>query len=136
MTGDGEGRNRVPRLGAAARDISGVDVKGSPVEVTLASGRAGVIFLTSSCEPCRVIWGSASSDLAIYLVTPSPTTESRRQVARLAPPGVTVVMSSEAWHEYGVGRAPWLVVVEDGRVAFDGPAPAGWAAIANAVRGT
>jgi hypothetical protein len=112
-----------------------VDVDGRPVEVALASGRSGVIFITSSCQPCRAVWGSASRDPALFLVTPSPTTESRRQVARLAPPGVAVVMSSEAWHEYGVGRAPWLVVVEDGRVVFDGPSPAEWPAIERAVRG-
>jgi hypothetical protein len=135
MPRGGEGPNRLPRLGASARDITGVDVNGRPVEVPLGSGRSGVIFLTSSCPPCQAIWGSASTDLALYLVTPSPTTESRRQVARLAPPGVTVVMSSEAWHEYGVGRAPWLVVVEDGRVAFDGPSPDGWPAVERAVRG-
>jgi hypothetical protein len=47
-------------------------------------------------------------------------------VAQLARPGQVVVMSSEAWHAYGVRRAPWLVIVEDGEVVVDAPAPAGW----------
>jgi hypothetical protein len=34
-------------------------------------------------------------------------------------------MSSEAWHAYGVRRAPWLVIIEDGLVAVDAPASSG-----------
>lgn len=78
-------------------------------------------FLTSSCQPCRPVW-AAVGDGAAVVVTPDPSTESRRKVAELAPDGVTVVMSSEAWFAYGAGPAPWKVTVSGGVVAWEGPA--------------
>jgi hypothetical protein len=60
------------------------------------------------------------------LVTPSPTTESAKQVAALAPAGIEVLMSSEAWHAYGVTSAPWYLVVVGGVVVAEGPAPGSW----------
>jgi len=87
-----------------------------------------LLFLTSSCEPCRAVW----SDLAgttcpgVVAVTPDATTEDARAVAAVA--GLSkVVMSTEAWLAYGVSRAPWAIVVENGLVVSDGPAspPAG-----------
>ncbi len=65
----------------------------------------------------------------LVIVTPSPSTESRRRVAGLAPPSVPVVMSSDAWHAYGVARAPWLTVLDGGVIAGEGPAPADWTAV-------
>jgi hypothetical protein len=41
----------------------------------------------------------------------------------LAPQGVSVLMSSEAWHAYEVSLAPWCVVTTDGTVVADAPAP-------------
>jgi hypothetical protein len=66
----------------------------------------------------------------LVIVTPSPTTESAKDVAALAPPGIDVLMSSEAWHAFGVTAAPWTVVVADGLIAIEGPAPAAPAEIA------
>jgi hypothetical protein len=37
-----------------------------------------------------------------------------------------VLMSSEAWHAYGVTAAPWYVVVAGGTVVAEGPAPSSW----------
>jgi hypothetical protein len=68
----------------------------------------------------------ATGEVPVILVTPSPSTESARQVAALAPAGMEVLMSSEAWHAYGVTAAPWYVVVASGVVEAEGPAPASW----------
>jgi len=95
-----------------------------------------VLFLTSSCYGCRVLWDGMARQSPktspargmppVVVVTPSPSTESARTVAGLAPEGLTVVMSSDAWHAYGVTRAPWCVVVAGGVVVADGPAPPTW----------
>jgi hypothetical protein len=69
---------------------------------------------------------AATGEAPVILVTPSPSTESAREVAALAPAGQEVLMSSDAWHAYGVTAAPWYVVVAGGVVVAEGPAPASW----------
>jgi hypothetical protein len=66
----------------------------------------------------------------VLLVTPSPSTESARDVAALAPDGIDVLMSSEAWHAFGVTGAPWFVVAEGGVIVAEGAAPEAAAEIA------
>ena len=85
------------------------------------SGR--LLFLTSSCVGCRPVWsGLGAERSAVLVVTPSPSTESARLVAELAPAGVQVVMSSEGWHAYGVTLAPWAVEIAGGTVVAEGAA--------------
>ena len=100
-----------------------------PCEVVLGSGRTVLLFLTSSCYGCRPLWDSLEDgerpvdDARLVLVTPSPSTESARDVAALAPDGTEVLMSSEAWHAFGVTAAPWFVVVAGGFVGPRVPRP-------------
>jgi hypothetical protein len=103
------------------------------MEVALGGGRRVLLFLTSSCDGCRQLWEAATGTAAdgdVILVTPSPSTESAKDVARLAPAGGEVVMSSEAWHAFGVTAAPWFAVVADGLIAAEGAAPATWEQVA------
>lgn len=95
---------------------------GSQVQVDIAAGRRELLFLTSSCSPCRAVWASLSPSSRVVVVTPSPSTESRRAVSRLAPEGVLVVMSSPVWFAFAPGPAPWRVVLVDGAVTEAGPA--------------
>jgi hypothetical protein len=113
---------REPRTGGEAVPIEGVDPSGEVVSVQVREGRTLLVFLTSSCQPCQPWWAGVPADHSIF-VTPSPATESRRRVSQVARSGQRVVMSSDAWHAYGVRRAPWLVIVEDGLIAVDSPAP-------------
>jgi hypothetical protein len=98
----------------------------------------GILFLTSSCEPCQAIWAGMDDSPArtdMVVITPGPDTESRRAVERRAGPGIPVIMSSAGWFGYGVSRAPWLVVAEAGIIAFEGPMPSNWAAVVTLVEG-
>lgn len=79
-----------------------------------------LVFLTSDCRECKQCWSDATA--ADVLVTPDPATDSRRTVARLAPDGATVVMSSPAWHAYGISKAPWRVRIRGGEILSSGPA--------------
>jgi hypothetical protein len=120
--------HRDPRVGQQAVPIQGVDPRGGAVSVQVSGERLLIVFLTSSCRTCELLWTGDPPDGSV-LVTPSPSTESRRRVSQLARSGPVVVMSSEAWHAYAVRRAPWLVVVEHGLIAVDAPAPSRWEAI-------
>lgn len=113
---------RPSRLGQPAPPITGVDPAGRPLSLD-PEGRT-VYFLTSSCRPCRPLWDALSGNRSV-VVTPDPSTESRRKVAELAPPGVTVVMSSDTWFAYAAGPAPWVVTVSGATVVSEGPAAAG-----------
>ena len=98
------------------------------MSVQVSEGKLVIVFLTSSCRTCEPLWTGAPP-VGSILVTPSPSTESQRRVGQLARSGPVVVMSSEAWHAYGVRRAPWLVIVEEGVITVDAPAPSGWDSI-------
>ncbi len=105
------------------QEIEGPAPEGSPVRVDVARGRRVVWFMTSSCRPCLDVWPVLRSGDVV--VTPSPSTESSRKVASLAPDGVTVVMSSDVWFAFGPGPAPWRVVLQDGEVVEAGSGQAG-----------
>ncbi|HLH99417.1 MAG TPA: hypothetical protein VKV06_01435 [Acidimicrobiales bacterium] len=119
--------------------ISGTAPDGSPTEVDVAEGRHLVAFLSGGCKPCRMYWkglGERRPELAgtpVVIVTPDPSTEPRRGIARLAPKGVPVVMSTTTWFGFGAGAAPWFAVVDDGTVTAGGNAPT-WADLAALVR--
>lgn len=113
------GPARPSRLGQPAGALEGVDPAGRPVSVDPEG--LTVYFLTSSCEPCRPLWPTVTAERAV-VVTPDPSTESRRKVAELTPEGVRVVMSSDSWFAYAAGPAPWKVRVAGGVVVAEGPA--------------
>jgi hypothetical protein len=81
-------------------------------------------FLTGGCSTCQPFWAALGdpahragvAGLAVLVVTPSPSTESRRGMAVRAADGIRIVMSSEAWTTYGVRGAPWFVVVRNGTI--------------------
>jgi hypothetical protein len=131
-------------VGAPGTDISGVRPDGTGIEIAVAGTSVALLFLTGSCYGCRVLWegaaaGGASGPHAIstVIVTPSPATEDARTVGALAPRhGIPVVMSSEAWHAYRVGRAPWWVVVAAGMVVADEMAPGSWSELVAELAGT
>jgi hypothetical protein len=123
------------------------------MEMAVGSGRVVMFFLTSSCFGCRAIWegfqtrsvaalgapevppsATGPARTTVIVVTPSPSTESAPQVGRLAPGGGAVLMASEVWHAYGVTAAPWYVVVDDGLVAAEGPAPSAWGRVETLIR--
>lgn len=131
------GTTEAGRVGQAALAFEGVDPSGARQAVgwDASSPRTGLLFLTDSCRPCRAFWLAADPDRPVVIVTPSPATESRRRVARLAAGGPKVVMASDGWNAHGVTKAPWLIVVEGAIIVTDGPAPLTWADVVAVVEG-
>lgn len=116
-------RLRASLLGQAPPPISGVAPDSSPAAYEPGPGRTVLMFLTSSCLPCRTIWASLSdgSRADTVAVTPDAATEDRAEVRALAG-SARVIMSTAGWLDYGVSKAPWSVVVDGGVVVADGPA--------------
>lgn len=100
--------------GGPAPALAGVTPDSGKIALETPGSDLDLLFLTSDCRECKRCWAQAGPTDVI--VTPDPATDSRRSVAKLAPVGVTVVMSSEAWHSYGVTKAPWRVRVRGGEI--------------------
>lgn len=129
---------RRPMAGGPAPPVRGETPDGRAATVEAGVGTTVLCFVTSSCATCRWLWdrlgeqppeGHADARLRVVAVTPGAALESRKRVAELAPPGVEVVMSADAWADYGVTGSPFAVVSTDGIVRREGPMsrPEDWA---------
>jgi hypothetical protein len=128
---------RVP--GAPAPALAGPTPAGDALALDFA-GRAGeptlLAFLTSGCTTCAGFWetlGEARLPPGVRTVVVTHGVERERPATlrRLAPEGVPVIMSSEAWRDYAVPASPYFVLV-DGSVRGEGAATS-WSALASLV---
>jgi hypothetical protein len=126
-------RLRTTGLGRApANEISGVDPVGSMLSVSLTHGRGETLlsFLSTGCASCRVFWEELAGSPELptphtrpVIVTKGPQAESPAKVADLAPSGVNVVMSDEAWDTFRIPLTPYFMLVDgDGAVIGEGSA--------------
>ena len=135
-----------PREGfATAADVSGTSPSGEAVGVSVTSARGATVlaFLTSTCSTCLTFWEAFARPEALGLpagtrlvaVTKGPDDESTAEVARKAVPGLDVVMSTEAWMDYEVPVAPYVVLVDGptGRVRGEGAATS-WDQVVGLIR--
>jgi hypothetical protein len=120
-----------PRLaGQGAPDITGVTPHDEAVALAPSGQDTLLAFLTTGCTSCMAFW-EALRDTAVtpagarvVVVTRGPGDESVGSARSLAGPRTTVVMSSQAWSDYGVPGAPYFVQVSGttGRVSGEGTA--------------
>ncbi len=123
-------------MGTPAHDLSGVTTGDEATLISVVgSGHDTLLaFLSSGCLTCHALWDELRSgrDLGLppgtrlVVVTKGPERESESAVRGLAPQGYPVVMSTEAWEDYGVPGSPYFVAVDGaaGRVAGEGSANA------------
>lgn len=146
VPGDGSGTiEGVPgdsgAMGRSASGISGLSPSGDAVSFGLAGTETLVAFLTSGCTTCHRFWeafaegdqltdGHLEDGTALLVVTQGEESESPAAVGDLAGTEVPVVMSTDAWEDFGVPVAPYFVLVSDGRVAGEGAA-AQWSQVAS-----
>jgi hypothetical protein len=123
-----------PADGDAAHDhldLSGRGVADDAlsIRVTGVDHATLVAFLSSTCLTCQRFWDAFADpglDLPpatrLVVVTKGIDEESPSKVGRLAPQGVPLVMSSEAWADYDVPGSPYFVLVDGptGRVRGEG----------------
>jgi hypothetical protein len=130
-TSDGPPRTR-------PRDVVGVTPDGVPcrVEVMEAAAPVLLLFLSAACQGCQDLWeglGQLQAGLGdaarLVVVTRSPESvpaarggakkedmEAVAVLAAVAPAGVAVVMSSEAFGHYRVAGPPFVVLAGPERV--------------------
>jgi hypothetical protein len=105
-----------PRRPAPA--LHGVTPMGDAVGLDFASG-AGTLtllaFLTTGCSTCAGFWETLAeprlpAGVETVIVAHGAERERVSRVAALAPAGVPVVMSSQAWLDYEVPGAPYFVL--------------------------
>lgn len=125
--------------GTAAR-LTGLTLDGEAVSWPVAdAGRNTLLaFLSSGCETCLPFWQQLSGevevpgDAELVVVTGGPERESETLLHRLAPAGLPVVMSTQAWEDYEVPGSPHFVFVDGatGTIAGEGTAPT-WPQVAS-----
>lgn len=113
----------------SVHDISGTTPRGGGlvVGVTGRNERTLIAFLTSGCATCKNFWDAFRNDPPLprsvdrlVIVTRSNDEESPAALANLAPPRHSVVMSSQAWDDYGVPVSPYFVLVDGATASIDG----------------
>ncbi|HEY8338465.1 MAG TPA: hypothetical protein VIK95_01275 [Egibacteraceae bacterium] len=133
---------------ADAADLSGVTPWEEAIGVSVvgAGHHTLIAFLSSGCDTCHTFWnafaeGTPHEDLPpgvrLVVVTHAPSDESLGATRDLAGglDDVPVVMSNDAWRDYGVPGSPYFVLVDGpaGRVIGEGAATS-WPQVADLIR--
>jgi hypothetical protein len=125
--------------GAAAAPLAGPTPTGDAIRLEFdeEEGQPTLLaFLTSGCRTCADFWETLGEPqlpdgVRTIVVTHGSERERPAALRELAPPGIPVVMSSEAWSDYQVPAAPYFVLV-DGTIRGEGVA-ATWKAVGSLV---
>jgi hypothetical protein len=125
------------RTQTTAFELSGVTPAGDAVKLAFHGTPTLLSFLSSGCASCAGFWeklgdGRPAPGLRTVIVTRGPDREQPVKLRRLSPDGVPVVMSSQAWEDYGVPGTPYFVLVQDGSITGEGVATT-WAALASLI---
>jgi hypothetical protein len=115
-----------------AHDIAGETLRGEFVSarITGVEHDTLLLFLSSGCASCAAFWDELAvpnglalpAHTRLIVVAQSAADESPGALADLAPAGVDVVLSSDAWRDYAVPGSPHVVFVDGpaGRVRGEG----------------
>ena len=108
-----------------AGGASAIRVKGVPQPTLLA-------FMSATCSTCDNFWERFELDevlrtlgsTRLVIVTKGPEEESPAHIDLLAPQGIPLVMSTQAFLDYGVPGTPYFVMVDGtaGSVTGEGSA--------------
>jgi hypothetical protein len=120
-----------PEFGAA-HDIAGETLAGELVSARVVDVQHDtlLLFLSSGCASCEAFWTDLGRPGALQLplgtrllvVPQSPADEDVATLRAVAPDGLDVILSSEAWREYEVPGSPHVVYVDGptGRIRGEG----------------
>jgi hypothetical protein len=137
-----EPRSAEGSVATDAHDVAGLTPAGAAAMAgVVGTGHTTLLaFLSSGCGTCADFWRAFGDgegtrlpgrDTRLVIVTKGPEAESVSAVGALAPPGVTTIMSSEAYDDYAVPANPYFILVDgpSGRVLGEGAA-ASWNQVA------
>ena len=110
------------RDSTSAPIVAGVTPVGDALAVApaTAGGTTLLAFLSTGCASCAAFWESfrhpeqlgLPAGTRLVVVTKGPDREIPGEVAALAAPGLSVLMSSDAWSDYEVPGSPFFVLVD------------------------
>jgi hypothetical protein len=113
-----------------ARPLVGTTLTGEPAVHNLDEGWTLLMFLSTSCDGCQELWDAFGepghsglpSGVTSLVVTRRASESLDKVLARCG--HATVVLSDEAWADYGVHSGPFFVLVEGhgARIATEGVA--------------
>lgn len=123
------------RADTAAPELAGVTPTGDAVKLAFHGTPTLLAFLSSGCTSCGAFWEQLGDSrpapgLRTVIVTRGADREQPAKLRRLAPDGVPVVMSSQAWADYHVPGTPYFALVEDGEIRGEGVATT-WSGLAS-----
>lgn len=133
-----------PTAMGRAHDVVGQTPTGEEAAVGVVGATHDTLlaFLSSGCLTCGSFWQALGDARNLELpprtrllaVAKSRGEESESALLELAPPGVTVVMSTQAWLDYEVPGSPYFVHVDGpkGKVVGEGTAVT-WEQVVNLV---
>jgi hypothetical protein len=129
----------VTRESVVAPELAGVTPDGDAIKLAFeGAGTAPTLlaFLTSGCGTCAAFWETLGerrlpAGLRTVIVTHGADREHPAKLRSLAPAGIAVVMSSQAWADYEIPGAPYFVMV-DQAIRGEGVATT-WRALASLV---
>jgi hypothetical protein len=122
-----------------AAAIAGTTLEDDAVTLDFAGGAGAptlLAFLSSGCSTCAGFWERLGErrlpdGVETVIVTHGPDRELPAKLRSIAPAGIPVVMSSDAWADYGVPGSPYFVLVH-GTVRGEGAATT-WKGLASLV---
>jgi hypothetical protein len=125
------------RRETSAPEIAGVTPTGDAIKLSLTGAPTLLAFLSSGCTSCAGFFQTLGEHalpqrLQPMIVTHGLDREQRSKLRSIAPAAVPVVMSSEAWEDYGVPGSPYFVLVEGGEIRGEGVATT-WDALSSLV---
>jgi hypothetical protein len=123
-----------------ATDVTGVTLAGSAVHIGVTGTKHATMlaFLSTTCSACVGLWEGLGAgnvlgdlrDVRLVVVTKGTEAESPARLAQLAPQGITLVQSTEAWEAYGVPVSPYFILVDGTSDEIVGSGSAGsWAQV-------
>jgi hypothetical protein len=128
-------QHTAPEREGTAPDVAGSTLTGSAVHVGVTGAQHPTLlaFLSTGCSACVGLWDGlktgvgtiGSDDTRIVVVTKGPEAESESKLRELAPDGVSLVQSTEAWFDYEVPVSPYFVLVDGPSGAVIGEGSAG-----------
>ncbi len=124
--------------GGQAPDIAGQTLAGDAVKLSLAAGSPPSLlaFMGSGCNACIPLWQGLDGDIPLLastrltVITKGRERERLARLLELAPAGVEVVMSTQAWQDFDIPATPHFVLVDGGEIAGRGSAT-NWEQIAS-----
>ncbi len=123
-----------------ATDLTGLSLAGSAVHIGVTGTKHSTMlaFLSTGCSACIGLWKGLGDrhllddlpDVRLVVVAKSPEAESQSRLKELAPEGMTLIQSTEAWESYGVPMSPYFVLIDGSTEAIVGSGSAGsWAQV-------